>query len=320
MARYANISTIGAAAVTADGTQKDEAVRERVENILTEQISKVLPDRPDLILLPEMCDVPRNFDAPRRERYLRSRGDYGIRFFASLAKEHHCNIAFSTYRFGDGDYTLNTMFIADRQGGIAGCYNKNHVVINGELDQNVRCGVEAPIIELDIGRVACVICFDLNFDVLRAHYKALKPEIILFSSMFHGGILQQVWAQSCRAYFVSAVADAWPSSVYAPHGEMMGHTTNYTNHATVAVNLDYALVHLDNNLEKLAAIKKDHGTGVKIHDPGNLGYVLLTSESAEFNAADLLRDYRIAALDDYLAASLAAHGLPGNRGREAVFR
>ena len=314
MARYVKISTIGSQLIHVGESLSNAEARSEVEKYLTAQVAQVLPDRPDLILLPEMCDVPRNYDVARRLEYIRERGDAHIRFFAGIAAENKCNVAFCTYRFGAGDYTLNTLYVLNRDGGVAGYYNKNHIVIPSELDKNVRCGAEAPIIKLDIGRIACAICFDLNFDAIRTHYKALKPDIILFSSMYHGGIVQQFWAQSCRSYFVGAICDSRPSAIVSPLGEILAYTTNYNNHVTATVNLDYALAHIDYHAEKFASLKKKYGPGVKITDPGNIGYYMLSSELPDVTVADMFKEFGIATLDEYLDGALAAQRLPENRG------
>ena len=313
MARYVKISTVGAPLIAVDEALSHDEALEHIEQTLTKYVKPVLPDKPDLILLPEMCDVPTNYSIKQREEFLKHRGDRHIQFFAKIAKENHCNIGFCTYRFGKGDYTLNTLYIINRDGEIAGHYNKNHVVIPMESDQNVRSGAIAPIIELDIGRVACAICFDLNFDVLRTHYKALKPEIILFSSMFHGGIQQQFWAQSCRAYFVGAIANSRPSAILSPMGETLAYTTNYTRHVTTTINLDYAMVHLDYHQEKLAALKDKYGPGVEIFDPGNIGYVQITSTCGDISASQMVKEFEMTLLDDYFSNCLAVQSLPENR-------
>jgi len=313
MARYVKISTIGCELVDADLSLSYEDAKAYVEAYLAKHIAQVLPDRPDLILLPEMCDVPHNYDVPRRMDYLRRRGDAHIDFFAAIAKQNNCNLAYCTYRMGAGDYALNTVYVLDRAGRVAGVYNKNHVVVPSEIDQQVRCGTEAPIFDLDIGRVACSICFDLNFDVLWAHYKAQKPEIILFCSMYHGGIVQQLRAQSCRSYFVGAICDARPSAIISPIGEIVAYSTNYTNYATATVNLDYALAHFDYNQDKINDMKAKYGSKVTIFDPGNIGYFMLTSEHESLTIRDMIKEFGVTELDDYFAGALAAHRASENR-------
>jgi len=61
-------------------------------------------------------------------------------------------------------------------------------VIEETTQDGVLCGKEAPVFECDFGRVACAICFDLNFDELRLKIAKARPDLILFCSMYHGGL------------------------------------------------------------------------------------------------------------------------------------
>ena len=123
-------------------------------------------------------------------------------------------------------------------------YDKNHPTI-GEIEQGKLPGTKVPIIECDFGRVAAVICFDLNFDRLREQVKAAKPDLILFSSNYHGGLMQGYWAYSCRSHFVGSIRRIAPSEIRNPLGNVIATNTDYFDYAVADVNLDCELVHLD---------------------------------------------------------------------------
>jgi len=313
MARYVKVSTIGYPSFEVNDSLSFEEVKRYIENFITAQINQVLPDKPDLILLTEMCDVPHSYSTEKRMEYLKFRGDSYLDFFGKIAKDNNTNLAFCTYRFGSGDFTLNTLFIMDREGKIAGHYNKNHIVMPGERDQNVLGGNEAKLIELDFGKVACAICFDLNFDRLRMHYKELRPEIILFSSMYHGGIKQQFWAQSCQSYFIGSISHSRPSAIISPLGEILAGTTNYHNFITHTINLDYALAHYDRHMDKLPKLKEKYGPDVTIYDPGNIGYYMITSENSEITVKQMMDEFNIISYHDYMNEVIAAQDMPENR-------
>ena len=113
----------------------------------------------------------------------------------------------------------------DREGGVAGIYNKNHLVIEETTKFGILCGKEARVIETDFGKVACAICFDLNFGPIRGKYAAQKPDLVVFCSMYHGGLMQPVWAYDCRAHFVGAVAGN-QCTIIDPLGEMLASSTS----------------------------------------------------------------------------------------------
>ncbi|HUX19759.1 MAG TPA: carbon-nitrogen hydrolase family protein, partial [Spirochaetia bacterium] len=180
--------------------------------------------------------------------------------------------------------------------------------------QGILCGTSADIIECDFGRIVCAICFDLNFDSLRSHYASLRPDLIVFSSMYHGGLAQQLWAYACRSYFVGAIAGPTvPSEIRNPFGEVISTSTNYLNYTVADINLDYCLAHLDLNWLKLDELKKRYGSDVTIYDPGRIGSVLIQSNSEEMSARDMAREFDVLLLDDYFRQCLEFHGRPENR-------
>src|SRR5690606_37822418 len=131
------------------------------------------------------------------------------------------------------------------------------------MEGGIQTGSDPSIVETDFGRVALTICFDLNFDELREEYAKAKPDIVLFSSVYHGGLMQAAWAYSCRSYFVSAIGQPRvPSEILSPVGEVIATSTNYFNYATATINLDYELVHLDYNWSKLNTLKAKYGDAV----------------------------------------------------------
>jgi len=315
MARRVKISTIGAAAIKAPAGMDDQALVDNMIQHWRRQLDQVLPDRPDLIVVPEVCDRYNGHSRERVAQYYRERGERVLDFFRGVARDNGCNIAYSAAREAKDGTWRNSTLIIDRAGQVTGTYNKNHVVIEETTQSGVLCGQEAPIIECDFGRVACAICFDLNFDELRLKYVAARPEVILFPSMYHGGLMQAYWAYSCRAYFVGACCNL-PSAILSPLGEILATSTNYTNFATATVNLDYRVAHFDHNWNRIKALKAKYGPRVTISDPGLLASFLITSEAEEISVAEMVREFEIELLDDYMARSLAHHHEP--RHRECV--
>lgn len=310
MARYVKISALGPVPHRIDAhTQLDQCIQEMIDH-WDAQLESVLPDQPDLIVLPEACDRPPDFSMERRMEYYEARGERIRDHFMQVARAHRCNIAYSAARkLPDGTYRNSTQFI-NREGGLDGIYNKNHLVVTEFTQAGILYGKDAPVIRTDFGTVGGIICFDLNFDALRLQYARSRPELLVFSSMYHGGLMQGYWAYSCRAYFVGAAAGL-PCTILTPLGSVLAQSTNYTPHVTAVVNLDYAVVHLDFNGEKLRGLKKKYGPGVTIHDPGLLGSVMITSETQGISAADMVGEFAIELLDDYFARSDAMRRQPG---------
>jgi predicted amidohydrolase len=303
MARRLRISVVAPRPLAEDPGAGQAAV-DRMITFWQGRLEQVLPDRPDLIVVPEACDRYPAHDRPTRQAYYRARGDQVRDLFARVARDHACHLAYSAARLlPDGTWRNSTQLLGP-DGRAQGVYNKNHPTIPESVEDGILAGREAPVFDCRLGRVACAICFDLNFDSLRQHYAQARPDLVLFSSVYHGGLMQTYWAYSCRAHFVAAVAGL-PSAVISPVGQVVASTTNYFDCATATVNLDCAVAHLDCNWERLRAMKEKYGPEVTVSDPGHLASVLITSESPDRAVGDLVAEFGIELLDDYLRRSEA---------------
>lgn len=303
MARKITLSALGPRPPAGDLSQPHQQAVEAMIQHWKAQLEAVLPDRPDLIVVPEASDRYPNYPIEQRLAYYRVRRDQVRDFFAGVAREQHCCIAYSAAReLPDGTWRNSTQ-ILDRAGNVAGIYNKNHLVVEETTQAGILCGRTARLIQTDFGSLACAICFDLNFEPLRDTYKAQRPDLVVFCSMYHGGLMQHVWAYDCRAHFVGAIAGA-ECTVINPLGEKIARSTNYCPWVTTQINLDCALAHLDYNHGKFRAMKQKYGRGVTVTDPGHLGCVLLTNEMEGVTLHDLVIEFGIELLDDYWARAL----------------
>lgn len=305
MARNVTLSVIGLRPPPSTGSVTD-AVRD-ITRYLTTQINQVLPDRPDLVILPEVCDLPCNYELTSKlvlNDYLDARGDRVLESLKQLASEHHCYITYPALRRVSDGSLRNSVQLIDRLGEVVCVYDKCHPTI-WEIESGIVPGANPAIAECDFGRVGFIICFDLNFDITRTRYAQLSPDIVAFCSMYHGGLMQRYWAYACRAHLASAISGSCGTGqIVSPLGELIASSTNYHNFVTMRLNLDCCLVHLDYNVSRLHAIRAKYGTKVRIVDPGLLGSVLLFSETPEFSVNELIREFQIEPLDDYFARAL----------------
>ena len=259
----------------------------------------VLPEKPDLILLHECCNRFPAMTMQDRLAYYESESCQEVfEYFRQKAEDSNCCIAYSAVRTLEDGTRRNSTQLIGRDGKVMCIYDKNFPVIEETTIQNVLPGETETVVDTEFGRTGFSICFDLNFDHLRLRYAKRKPNLMLFSSMYHGGIMQQYWAYSCRSYFAGAVSGC-KCSIINPAGTKIASSSNYHPFVTAEINTDYELVHLDYNWEKIYAAQKKYGTKVKVYDPGYLGSVLITSESSEITAAQIVDEFKIERLDDY---------------------
>ena len=102
------------------------------------------------------------------------------------------------------------------------------------------------------------------------------------------------------AYFVTSYNCRYAlAAAFDPLGYEIASSTNYYKNLVVDLNLDYKIVHLDDNREKLFAAKKKYGDKLQIKDNGYIGTLVLTSESEDFTAEDIIREFDIPTREDY---------------------
>lgn len=99
IAKYVTISCIGPRPLVVDASvSPEETVNLMIEH-WRKQLDNVLPDRPDLIVLPEACDRPDVTRYPLKERlaYYRTRGNRFRDFLADVARQHRCYITYPAH-------------------------------------------------------------------------------------------------------------------------------------------------------------------------------------------------------------------------------
>ena len=308
MANFVTLSTITATEPDFSTLPKDFSVYEKeIKKMLKERIEEVGPDNPDLIVMPECSNryTPRTIVGMKD--FYRYIGDSIVDFLKPIAAENNVNIAYSAQRYAEPDakkpFRNSTVYIG-RKGEICGIYDKNHLVIEEYTQGDIAYSNEAKLIKLDFGNVATAICFDLNFDELLYKYKPQKPDLIVFSSMYHGGLRQAQWAYICRSHLVSSICKK-KSGIINPYGEIIASTTNYTSYVSGKVNLDYELCHIDYNWEKIHEAKRKYKDALVVHDPGYVGSVMLSSEDPNITVKEIIKEFEIEMLDDYFERALA---------------
>ena len=303
MAKHVKISLLGFQALTDSYNGDMESHVQKMMNYFNEKLNKVLPDKPDLIMVPEASDRYPAFSKEKRFEYYNYRGDRIRDMLRDIAKKHSCHIAYSASRNTPEDkkhpYKNSTQIIG-RDGNIIDIYDKYFLVPVEHDEYGIEFGKEPKVIQTDIGKLACNICFDLNFNELIEMYRGQKPDLVVFCSQYHGGLKQVQWAYELECYFAGAVdAKAGDSRIINPYGEVVARTTNYQDYITGTVNLDFVIAHIDENREKFLALKNKYGSDVTIHDPGSVGSVLITSERDDITAKDMLKEFEIKNCVDY---------------------
>ncbi|NKB72151.1 MAG: hypothetical protein GKR89_34165 [Candidatus Latescibacteria bacterium] len=287
MSNYLTVTSISYAPI--NGT--DEEVMVQVHKDLPELVDRAArATRPDLVVLPETICRTCDEEVPEGPT---------SRLLADLARQHGCYITVPVHQQDSKSGAIfNVLGLLDRKGDLAGIYRK-YVPVFPEFDHGTRPGPGAILIQTEFGPVGGVICFDLNFAELRAQYKELKPKLLLFSSMYHGGVVQNFWALDVQAFFVGSVYQGTPCTIIDPQGTTLAESNNYQPWATARINLDYEVVHLDKNQARYDDIQRQYGEAVRIVTAGQVGTSVIYSESDERTAADIVDEFELVRLEEY---------------------
>jgi len=127
---------------------------------------------------------------------------------------------------------------------------------------------------------------------------------MLFCSDYGGGMMKNFFAYDTRTYLVSACHYPAPADIIDPMGKVVASGSNYFPYCVADINLDYVVCHLDFNEGKFQKIAQKYGNKVKMDVPSFLGPCLITSESDEFSAMDLVKEFGLELVNDYIERSL----------------
>ena len=302
MSRKVRVTTIAENHRAYDGSGDYEKITKMESDFIIGEINKVLHESPDLIVLPEVYDRPGGIPRNVCRNYYNYRGNYIYDRVKETAKNNNVNIVFSAVMDGSDGYMRNRQMFIGRNGEELGLYDKNHLVWEEHTESNIAFGDDPKIINADIGKLGGVICYDLNFDELREKYTKLKPEILCFSSMYHGGYVARNWAYTNRCFFVASVQNR-QGYIINPLGEVIAEMNPYISSLTAEINLDYVVAHIDYNVPggKVRALKEKYGALAEISTPMGLGCIMITSHHPEVSAPDMAKEFEIELLDDLFA-------------------
>jgi hypothetical protein len=283
MAKYVKVSALAAGLYSPAPKISPEGLVEETICYWQEQLEVALAQRPDLIVLPECCDWPFGFAKEKTLAYYRARQGRIRDYFSQVARTHNCYLTYPT-EWEDSGIWRNSVFVLDRQGAVAGIYHKNYPTI-GAMEGGCKAGRGPAVIPCDFGTVAPVVCFDLNFTDLAQSYREEKPDLVIFSSLYHGGLMQRWWAYHVGAHFIGVPAGQ-PASIIAPGGQVLAQGMGAI---TRTINLDCVLVKYEE--EKIRALQLQYGSWVTISKTGVFQQTLLTSKLPERTAKELFLEF-----------------------------
>jgi hypothetical protein len=244
MARYVTISSV------AWGIAHGQPIEDGLATA-TDLLRRAAVAKPDLIIFPELF-----LHAGQPIERWRDAGPLPNAFtdhFGTLAREYDVNLVIPIPTVVD-DRCYNSAVVLDRRGEIVGQYDKVHPTI-GEMEKGITPGAGPVIHDLDFGRIAHAICYDINFPWQAEELRKHDVNLICYHALFTGGQLLNHWALTAGAYLISAYEE--DSRVIDMTGiDLMGIGRRYEQFnlwklqpiMTARLNFDRQLFHADYNV------------------------------------------------------------------------
>lgn len=272
--------------VSQDGL-RDDTPQARLGAALT-RLDRAASFRPDIACLPESFarGEPEAVPGPTTER------------ISKWAAEHECYVVCPMLT-SDGDRTYNSAVLIDRQGRIAGQYNKIRPTEN-ELDKGICPGAsDPPVFETDFGTIGIQICFDVNWHQQWQSLEEKGAKIVFFASAYPAArqVRTLAWLHQ---YYVVAATLGRASSIYDVTGETLVTTGKYQQWAGAVLPLGKTVFEIDFHTGKIRKIQQKYGSKVEVawyHDDDLL---TLASLDPVLTVEDLIEEYELTPHRDYI--------------------
>jgi predicted amidohydrolase len=299
LVKNVRVSTISFKGNSGDGPLEDRVERNRRAALLL--VEKAALDRPDIVCLPETFT---GLGLGMEEWFKTAETAPGptTRAVAEVAKRHGMNVVCPIVE-RTGGRTYNSAILIDRAGEIVGAYHKIHPTI-GEIEAGITPGTDPVILQTDFGPVGFAICFDLNFRDVGEGLKAKGAKLVLFPSMYPGGLQLSVWAHDMSFYMASAFTGSG-SAIVDPLGRVLVRSSDYMPIISKAINLDYEVLHIDSNNRMWDEMKAKYGSGAEIDVATPEAVFVLYSNADGVTANDMVREFKLETRDDYFGRANA---------------
>ena len=167
-------------------------------------------------------------------------------------------------------------------------------------------GSEAPVFELDFGRVGCQICFDLGFPETWKSLADGGAELVFWPSAYDGGFPLRVYAWLHKYHVVSSVRSK-TSRIINPLSQVLETTNGRQRIASRVVDLDTIVCHSDFHVGIPEKLARAHGPDVTVRVCEEEGHFMVESNRDDLPLAELVKRFGLEPADRYHARHLPAY-------------
>ena len=232
---------------------------------------------------------------------------------AALARQYKMNVV-APIREKRGAEILNTAVVLNRSGAVIGRYSKMFPVFGppdtlgkGSRETQVNPSEHGVVaVDMDFGRIALAICFDINFAEVFHQAAALDTDIMVWPSMMHTPDPFTYGYARIHQYHFVAVGN--PGDVVDKDGTQHA-TTNVTDFPLMklaTLDIDRTFVHWDNNEAKMKQLMAAHNATLQLDLIGPPFWLLRSLDKGadgSTSARALIRKYNIETARDYAVRS-----------------
>lgn len=251
----------------------------------------------DLIALPETWagqarNEPEPLDGPI------------ITAMADIARRHNTWIVCPIDRL-EGNRRLNSAVLIDRQGQVAGIYDKVYPYWSEfDLGQLVEIGTETPVFDTDFGKLGMSICFDANFPEVWKGLADNGAELVVWPSAYSAGTTLQAHALMNHLAIVTSTQTA-DCLVYDINGqELLYEKSDDVNVSRITLDLDRGIYHENFNMAGRDKLLAEHPDDVELESHLlREQWFVLKARRPGVSARALARQYGLEELRDYVNRS-----------------
>jgi predicted amidohydrolase len=218
------------------------------------------------------------------------------------AKEHRIWIVWPRLEYDPAEGLRNAAVLVNREGEVAGRYYKMFPTV-GEIEKGIIPGTEVPCFETDFGRVAMIICFDMNFSEVHEALVRAQPDVIVFSSMYRGGLQAQALAYELGAFVVTSISSEL-GLVVDRCGRVIREGT-YETLAVAPINTNSVALHMDFNWNKMDEMLAKYGPELTFDYHTREAFYVIEF-SGEHDISELVREFGLEPFPAYYARSRKA--------------
>jgi predicted amidohydrolase len=211
-----------------------------------------------------------------------------------LAKKHKLAIVWPRCEYDAVNGLRNSSVLVDQKGDVLGRYHKMFPTVP-EIGWGVLPGTTCPVFETDFGRVGMLICFDLNFQEVHDELHKGRPDIVVFSSMYRGGLQAQSLAYELGAFVVTSI-DAELGQIIDRAGRVLKEST-YETLAVAPVNTNSVAMHMDFNWSKMDEMLTKYPKSLSFDYHTREAFYVVESRDKDID--ELIKEFGLETADRY---------------------